>query len=112
MRSRRSRPPAPTTFVLDLGDALARGAVAGNADVEAVLTLPSTPATDRIVDRAALAALPARAVLINVARGRVLDEDALIDALRRGVIRGAVLDVASSEPIPPTAHGGTCRVSC
>ena len=67
----------------------------------AVLTLPSTPATDRVVDRAALSALPAHAVLINVARGRVLDEDALIDALRHGSIRGAVLDVASTEPVPP-----------
>ena len=66
----------------------------------AVLTLPYTPATDRIVDAAAIAALPSRAVLINVARGRVLDEDALADALRRGAIRGAVLDVATAEPVP------------
>ena len=55
----------------------------------AVLALPFTPATDRIVDAAAIAALPPRAVLINVARGRVLDEGALVDALRRGAIRGA-----------------------
>lgn len=66
----------------------------------AVLTLPYTPATDRVVDAAAIAALPQRAVLINVARGRVLDEGALADALRRGTIRGAVLDVATVEPVP------------
>lgn len=66
----------------------------------AVLTLPYTPATDRIVDAAAIAALPSYAVLINVARGRVLDEVALADALRRGSIRGAVLDVATVEPVP------------
>jgi phosphoglycerate dehydrogenase-like enzyme len=66
----------------------------------AVLALPYTPATDKVVDAAAIAALPSRAVLINVARGRVLDEDALADALRRGAIRGAVLDVATAEPVP------------
>ena len=66
----------------------------------AVLTLPYTPATDRIVGAAAIAALPPRAVLINVARGRVLDEGALEDALRRGAIRGAALDVATVEPVP------------
>jgi phosphoglycerate dehydrogenase-like enzyme len=66
----------------------------------AVLTLPHTPATDRIVDGAAIAALPSHAVLINVARGRVLDEDALADALRRGAIQGAALDVATVEPLP------------
>jgi len=64
-----------------------------------VLTLPHTPATDRIVDAGAIAALPSRAVLINVARGRVLDEAALGDALERGAIRGAVLDVATVEPV-------------
>ena len=66
----------------------------------AVLTLPYTQATDKVVDAAAIAALPSRAVLINVARGRVLDEDALADALRGGAIRGAVLDVATAEPVP------------
>jgi phosphoglycerate dehydrogenase-like enzyme len=65
----------------------------------AVLTLPHTPATDRVVDAAAIAALPPRAVLINVARGRVLDESALADALGRGAIRGAALDVATVEPV-------------
>ena len=66
----------------------------------AALALPFTPATDRIVDAAAIAALPPHSVLINVARGRVLDESALIDALRRGAIRGAALDVATVEPVP------------
>ena len=66
----------------------------------AVLTLPYTPATDRIVDAAAIAALSSRAVLINVARGRVLDEGALADALQRRAIRGAALDVATVEPVP------------
>ena len=66
----------------------------------AVLTLPYTPKTDRIVDASAIAALPPHAVLVNVARGRVLDEDALRVALERGAIRGAALDVATVEPAP------------
>jgi len=66
----------------------------------AALALPFTPATDRIVDAAAIAALPPRAVLINVGRGRVLDEGALVEALRSGAIRGAALDVATVEPVP------------
>jgi len=65
-----------------------------------VLAMPLTKSTDRIIDRTTLAALPKHSVLINVARGKVLDEDALIDVLRRGDIRGAVLDVASTEPVP------------
>jgi phosphoglycerate dehydrogenase-like enzyme len=65
------------------------------------LVLPFTPSTERVVDAAAIAALPKDAVLINVGRGRVLDEDALRDALERGAIRGAVLDVATTEPVPP-----------
>lgn len=69
----------------------------------AVLTLPYTPKTDRLVDAAAIAALPPRAVLVNVARGRVLDEDAVRAALQRGALRGAVLDVAAVEPVLPDA---------
>ena len=65
----------------------------------AVLTLPLTPRTERIVDAAAIAALPKRAVLLNVARGRVVDEDALRAALEKGAIRGAVFDVATVEPV-------------
>lgn len=69
----------------------------------AVLTLPSTPRTERIVGRAAIGALPRHAVLVNIARGRILDEEALGDALRRGDIRGAALDVAWTEPLPATS---------
>jgi phosphoglycerate dehydrogenase-like enzyme len=70
----------------------------------AVLTLPSTPATVRIVGAQAIRSLPRHALLINVARGRTLDEEALCAALRDGALGGAVLDVATAEPIPPTAH--------
>jgi phosphoglycerate dehydrogenase-like enzyme len=65
------------------------------------LTLPWTPATDRIVGRKAISALPRDAILVNVARGKIIDEEALVEALSNGSIRGAVLDVATSEPVPP-----------
>ncbi|MSR35796.1 MAG: D-2-hydroxyacid dehydrogenase [Gemmatimonadetes bacterium] len=70
-----------------------------DADV-AVLAAPDTPATRGMIDRAALAGMRKGAVLINVSRGKILDEDALVDALREGRIRGAGLDVFRSEPLP------------
>lgn len=66
-----------------------------------VLTLPLTPESRGLVGRRILAALPSRAWLINVSRGALVDEPALIEALRAGALAGAVLDVASHEPLPP-----------
>jgi phosphoglycerate dehydrogenase-like enzyme len=66
-----------------------------------VLTMPLTDASREIVGRAELAALPARAWLINVSRGPLVDEAALLDALRAGRLAGAVLDVFGEEPLPP-----------
>jgi phosphoglycerate dehydrogenase-like enzyme len=66
-----------------------------------VLTLPLTAESRRIIDSAILAALPATAWLINVSRGALVDEDALLEALRAGRLAGAVLDVFSEEPLPP-----------
>lgn len=65
-----------------------------------VLTLPSTAATARSIDADAIAALPPHAVLVNVARGSVMDEQALFDALKQGRVRGAALDVLTVEPVP------------
>jgi phosphoglycerate dehydrogenase-like enzyme len=65
-----------------------------------VLALALTPETDRIVDAEALAALPDHAWLVNVARGRHVDTDALVEALRAGTIGGAALDVTDPEPLP------------
>jgi glyoxylate/hydroxypyruvate reductase len=64
-----------------------------------VLTCPLTPETFRLIGAAELAALGPDGILVNIARGNIVDEPALIDALRQHAIRGAVLDVAQSEPL-------------
>jgi phosphoglycerate dehydrogenase-like enzyme len=68
-----------------------------------VLTVPSTPQTRGLVGRAQLERMRPDAVLVNVARGDVVDEAALIDTLRAGRIRGAALDVFATEPLPPAS---------
>lgn len=65
-----------------------------------VLALPSDTGTDNFLSRARLRKLPRRAVVINVGRGNAVDEDALVEALERGRIAGAYLDVFLSEPGP------------
>jgi D-2-hydroxyacid dehydrogenase (NADP+) len=65
-----------------------------------VLTCPLTPETEGIIDAKALAAMKPGAYLINMARGRVVNEPALIAALQRGQIAGAGLDCAWEEPLP------------
>jgi phosphoglycerate dehydrogenase-like enzyme len=69
------------------------------ADVVA-LTCPLTPETENLIDGAALAAMKPTAHLINVARGRVVDEPALIEALQQCRIAAAALDVTCEEPLP------------
>ena len=71
----------------------------GRADY-LVLSLPQTPATTHLIDARALAMMKPSAVLINVGRGSAVAQNDLIDALGRGVIRGAVLDVFEDEPLP------------
>jgi glyoxylate/hydroxypyruvate reductase len=66
-----------------------------------VLACPATPETFHLVGAAELAALPAGAFLVNVARGNVVDEPALVEALRSGHLGGAFLDVFETEPLPP-----------
>jgi glyoxylate/hydroxypyruvate reductase len=65
-----------------------------------VVTTPLTDDTRGLVDRAALAALRPGAVVVNVGRGAVVDEAALVDALRDGHLAGACLDVFAEEPLP------------
>ena len=65
------------------------------------VTCPLTPETRGAIDAAALAALPAGARLLNVARGGIVDEAALYESLCSGRLAGAYLDVFASEPLPP-----------
>jgi phosphoglycerate dehydrogenase-like enzyme len=71
----------------------------GQADVVA-LACPLTPETQNLIDARALAAMKPSAHLVNVARGRVVDEDALIAVLQAKRIAAAGLDVTREEPLP------------
>ena len=74
--------------------------VLGRSDAVS-LHVPLTPTTRHLIDEAALAQMKPTAVLVNTARGGVIDQDALGRALRDGVIAGAALDVTDPEPLPP-----------
>jgi len=74
--------------------------LAGEADA-VVVSLPLTEQTAGLVDRATIERLPPDCIFVNVGRGGVVDEPALIDALRERRIGGAVLDVFAEEPLPP-----------
>ena len=65
------------------------------------LHVPLTDETRRMIDRSVLRAMKKEAILINVARGELIDEQALVEALRNQEIRGAGMDVCASEPIDP-----------
>jgi phosphoglycerate dehydrogenase-like enzyme len=67
------------------------------------LTCPLTPETENLIDAASLARMKPSAYLVNVARGRVVDEPALVDALAGRQIAGAALDVTIEEPLPPAS---------
>ncbi len=65
-----------------------------------VVTAPDTPDTRGMIDADAFVRMKPDAVLVNVARGAIVDQEALIDALRERRIRGAGLDVFTDEPLP------------
>jgi phosphoglycerate dehydrogenase-like enzyme len=66
-----------------------------------ILAVPATPETDGMIGANELAAMKDSAVLVNIARGAVVDQAALIEALERKQIGGALLDVTTPEPLPP-----------
>jgi phosphoglycerate dehydrogenase-like enzyme len=65
-----------------------------------VLSAPSTRETENLFDAAAFSAMKRGAVFCNVARGALVDEDALVAALERGLLGSAILDVTKREPLP------------
>lgn len=66
-----------------------------------ILAVPATPETEHLIGPAELQAMKRSAVLLNVARGSVVDQEALIAALNAKTIRAAFLDVTTPEPLPP-----------
>jgi D-2-hydroxyacid dehydrogenase (NADP+) len=66
-----------------------------------VVAAPETPETQRLMGAAQIARMKRGARLLNVARGSLLDEAALVQALESGALGGAALDVAETEPLPP-----------
>jgi D-3-phosphoglycerate dehydrogenase len=98
----------------DLTDKLRHGNTEPADSLEALLAtsdvvslhVPETPATHRMIDAAALAAMKKGAYLINNSRGTVVDLDALAAALRAGQLRGAAVDVF---PVEPSGAGETFR---
>ena len=65
-----------------------------------VLTVPHTPETEKMIGKNELSLLPDNAFLVNIARGMVVDEEALIEVLKSGKLGGAALDVFAEEPLP------------
>ncbi len=65
------------------------------------LHLPLTPATERLIDAGALALMKPAALLVNTSRGAIVDEAALVEALRAGRLAAAGLDVFATEPVDP-----------
>lgn len=92
-------PPPPYEAVLG-PDGL--DALLGWADF-VVLALPHTPETEKMIAARELALMRPDGYVVNVARGSVIDESALVDALRRGAIAGAALDVFEQEPLPSSS---------
>jgi glyoxylate reductase len=66
------------------------------------LHCPLTPSTRRLIDAEALARMKPTAILINTARGPIVDQAALASALADGTIAGAAVDVTDPEPLPPS----------
>jgi phosphoglycerate dehydrogenase-like enzyme len=88
----------PTDEVVGFDEGAIHGAFARSDYL--VLACPLTETTEGLVDHEAFETLPAEAVVVNVARGPVVDTDALVRAVRRNHIRGAALDVTDPEPLP------------
>lgn len=74
--------------------------VLSQADV-VVVSIPGTQATQHLLNTNNIGAIKNGACIVNIARGSIIDESALLEALRKGNLRGAALDVFEEEPLPP-----------
>jgi len=92
-------PVANSPEVATVGSSSDFPALLRESDVVAVC-VPLTKETNRMFDAAAFALMKPSAILVNVTRGEVMDEQALVDALEQGRLGGAALDVAPREPLP------------
>jgi hydroxypyruvate reductase len=94
--ARSAKPELPHRFCASAAE------LAAISDFLVVIT-PGGAGTRKLIDAAVLEALGPKGILVNVARGSVVDEAALVDALQRGVVGGAALDVFEDEPRVPQA---------
>ena len=92
-------PASSPVWADEANEALALADVVARADV-LTLHVPLDPSTRHLIDAQALASMKRDAVLINTARGGVVDEHALAAALRNGALGGAAVDVFEREPLP------------
>jgi phosphoglycerate dehydrogenase-like enzyme len=101
VRTLRDRTPADVDAdeIAEIGDL---DAILPRLDA-VVLATPHTPATEALLDARRIALLPERAIVVNIARGDVVDEAALAEALAAGRLRGAALDVFTTEPPPDSS---------
>lgn len=97
--TRRGDDPAPE-YVEHVGKPTELAELLPRADV-VVLCVPLTAETEHLIDAAALARMQPTSYLVNIARGKVVDTGALLDALRAKKLAGACLDVTDPEPLPP-----------
>ena len=105
--TRRSATPGATAPDVDeLFPTTELHAMLADCDV-VVAAVPETPETRGLIDADAIAAMRPGAFFVNVGRGSLVDEPALIAALENGHLGGAALDVASVEPLPPEHPCGT-----
>jgi len=96
--TRRSKTPGPA-FIERVGQPNDMMAMLPEADVVAI-AVPLTPETEGLFDDKTFAAMKPGAYLINIARGKIVETDALLKALKSGKLAGACLDVTDPEPLP------------
>ncbi len=105
-RSQEKRATGASVGESDVDEVYARSelsALLSDSDY-VVLAMPLTEESRHLIGEIELASMKRSAVIVNIARGAVIDQRALIDAVRNGVIGGAALDVTDPEPLPPESE--------